>query len=109
MKGEQRYRYYVSCSLIKGMADSTGWRLPAPEIERSTAACQMLSEQAEVATAAQTIGLPNKRLPFVFSVAEQWRTRLQSEVEAGTALNALVDRIELSDSSIRLALKLPIP
>jgi site-specific DNA recombinase len=112
-KGERRYRYYVSRSLIKGTADSTvvGWRLPAPEIERrvATAACQMLSDQAEVATAAQTIGLPNRRLPFVFSVAEQWRTRLQSEVEAGAALNALVDRIDLSDSSIRLALKLPIP
>jgi site-specific DNA recombinase len=36
VKGERRYRYYVSRSLIKGTADSAGrgWRLPAPEIER---------------------------------------------------------------------------
>ncbi|HEY4934658.1 MAG TPA: hypothetical protein VII23_24085 [Terriglobales bacterium] len=35
VKGQRRYRYYVSRSLIKGTADSTGrgWRLPAPEIE----------------------------------------------------------------------------
>jgi len=57
----------------------------------------------------QLIGLAENRLPAIFSVAEQWRKRLQSEVEAGGALNALVDRIDLSDSSIRLALKLPIP
>ena len=40
VKGERRYRYYVSRSLIKGTGDSTGrgWRLPAPEIERSVAA-----------------------------------------------------------------------
>src|ERR1700726_4669237 len=40
VKGERRYRYYVSRNLIKGTADSDepGWRLPAPEIERSIAA-----------------------------------------------------------------------
>ena len=54
VKGERRYRYYVSRSLIKGTADSTGrgWRLPASEIERSVAAaaCQILSDQAAIAT-----------------------------------------------------------
>ena len=32
VKGERRYRYYMSCSLIRGTAASTGraWRLPAP-------------------------------------------------------------------------------
>jgi site-specific DNA recombinase len=113
VKGERRYRYYVSRSLIKGTGDSTGrgWRLPAPDIEGSLAAAayQILSDRTAIATAAQTIGLPYNRLPFIFSVAEQWRKRLQSEVEAGAALNALVNRIDLTDSSIRLALKLPIP
>jgi site-specific DNA recombinase len=113
VKGERCYRYYVSRSLIKGKADSTerGWRLPAPEIERSVAAaaCQILSDRIEIAAATQLIGLAGNRLPAIFSVAEQWRKRLQSEVEGGGALNALVNRIDLSDSSIRLALKLPIP
>ena len=41
MKGARRYRYYVSRGLIKGTAaDSAGhgWRLPAPEVERTVAA-----------------------------------------------------------------------
>ena len=46
--------------LSQGTADSTGrgWRLPSQEIERSvaTVACQILSDQAEIATAAQAIG-----------------------------------------------------
>jgi hypothetical protein len=113
VKGERRYRYYVSRSLIRGSADSTvrGWRSPAPEIERSvaSAACQILSDQAAIATSAQVIGLSENKLPSVFSAAEDWRQRLQSEVEAGAALNSLVDRIDLTDSSIRLALKLPVP
>jgi Resolvase, N terminal domain len=48
VKGERRDRYYLSRSLIRGSGDSTGrgWRLPAPEIERSVtaAACKMLSD-----------------------------------------------------------------
>jgi hypothetical protein len=34
---------------------------------------------------------------------------LQSEVEAGAALSALVDRVDLSETGIRVSLKLPIP
>jgi len=93
--------------------DSTvrGWRLPAPEIERSvaTAACQILLDQTAITTAAQVIGLPEHRLPSLFSAAEESKQRLQSEVEAGAARNALVDRIDVTDSSIGLALKLPVP
>jgi hypothetical protein len=33
--------------------------------------------------------------------------RLQSEVEVGAALSALVDRVDLIDSGIRVFLKLP--
>ncbi len=113
MKGERRYRYYVSRSLIKGEPDSTGrgWRLPAPEIERSVAAaaCKMLSDQTAIATAVQAIGLAENRLPSVFSVAQTWRQRLQSEVEAGAALTTLVQRVDLSDSGICVSLKMPIP
>ena len=112
VKGERRYRYYVSRRLINGAKDSMGggWRLPAPEIERSVAAaaCQILSDRTEIAAAAQVVGIADYRLPSIFSVAEEWRKRLESEVEAEAALKALVDRIDLSDSSIRLALKLPI-
>ncbi len=112
VKGKRRYRYYVSRNLIKGTADSTGrgWRLPAPEIERTVAAaaCKILSDQAAIAAAAQAIGLAENRLPSMFSVAAEWRKRLQSEVAAGAALTTLVDRIDLIDTGIRLTLKLPM-
>ena len=113
VKGERRYRYYVSRGLFNGKADPTerGWRLPAPEIEKRVAgaACQILRDQAEIASAAQAIGLADNRLPSVFTVVEQWKKRLQSEVEAGAALSAIVERIELSESGFRLALKPPVP
>jgi DNA invertase Pin-like site-specific DNA recombinase len=59
VKGARRYRYYVSRGLIKGTAaDSAGhgWRLPAPEIERTVAAsaCQIL------ATVPQSPRLPKR-------------------------------------------------
>jgi site-specific DNA recombinase len=113
VKGERRYRYYVSRSLIKGTADSAGrgWRLPAPEIERTVAAsaCQILSDRTAIATAAQAIGFADHRLPSLFSAAGAWMKRLQSEVQVGTALNALVDHVELIDTGIRVSIKLPIP
>jgi site-specific DNA recombinase len=111
VKGERRYRYYVSRSLIKGTTDSAGrgWRLPAPEIERTVAAsaCQILSDRIGIATAAS--GLAGNRLPAIFAAAEGWRERLQSEVEASAAPSALVDRVDLSETGIRVSLKLPIP
>jgi site-specific DNA recombinase len=112
VKGERRYRYYVSRGLIKGTAaDSAGrgWRLPAPEIERTVAAsaCQILSDRIGIAAAAS--GVAENRLPAIFAAAEGWRERLQSEVEAGAALSALVDRVDLTDTGIRVSLKLPIP
>src|SRR5208282_627048 len=113
VKGERRYRYYVSRCLIKGTADSAGggWRLPAPEIERTVAAsaCQILSDRTGIAAAAQAIGLADNRLPSLFSTAQAWRERLQSEVEAGAALKALVDRVDLADTGIRVSLKVPMP
>ncbi|MGO9454930.1 MAG: recombinase family protein [Candidatus Binataceae bacterium] len=113
VKGARRYRYYVSRSLIKGTADSAGrgWRLPAPEIERTVAAsaCQVLSDRTAIAAAAQAIGLADNRLPSLFSAAAAWSERLQSEVEAGAALNALVYRVDLTDTGIRVSLKAPIP
>jgi hypothetical protein len=85
--------------------------LPAPEIERTVAAaaCKILDDQTAIATAAQTSGLAEHQLPLIFSAAEGWRERLQSEVEAGAALRGVVDRVDLSESGIRVSLKLPIP
>jgi len=112
VKGERRYRYYVSRYLVNGKTDSTGrgWRLPAPEIERTvaSAACTLLCDEAAIANAADAAGLAGHRLPSIFSSAAAWTKRLQSEVEVGAALDALVDRVELTDTGIRVTLMLPI-
>jgi site-specific DNA recombinase len=68
-----------------------------------------LSDRTGIVAAAQAIGLEDNRLPRLFLAAEGWRERLQSEVEAGAALSALVDRVDLSEAGIRVSLKLPIP
>jgi site-specific DNA recombinase len=111
VKGERRYRYYVSRNLINGTKESErgGWRLPAPEIERTVASASytMLSDQAVIANAALAIGLAERQLPSLFSLAANWRKRLRSDVEVSAALSALVDRVDLIDAGIRVSLKLP--
>ena len=111
VKGERRYRYYVSRSLIKVTRDSggRGWRLPAPEIERTvaSAAYTILGDETAIGNAADASGFADHRLPSLFALAAAWMKRLQSEVEVGAALNALVDRVELTDTGIHVSLKLP--
>jgi len=67
----------------------------------------MLSDEAAITNAALTIGFAEHRLPSLFSVAAAWMKRLQSEVEVGAILAALIDRVDLFDSGIRVSLKLP--
>jgi DNA invertase Pin-like site-specific DNA recombinase len=111
VKGERRYRYYVSRNLIDGTPDSArgGWRLPAPEIERTvaSAASTILGDETAIANAALAIGLAEHRLPSRFSLAADWMKRLQSDVEVGPTLSTLVDRVDLIDGGIRVSLKLP--
>jgi site-specific DNA recombinase len=113
VKGERRYRYYVSRTLINGTADSKrgGWRLPAPEIERTvaSAASTILGDETAIANAALAIGLADHRLPSLFSLAADWMKRLQSDVDVGSSLSTLVDRVDLIDAGIRVSLKLPSP
>jgi site-specific DNA recombinase len=111
VKDQRRYRYYVSRNLIKGTSDSGrgGWRLTAPEIERTvaSAAYTLLGDQAAIAEAAHNIGAAERGLPSIFSIAAAWMKRLRSEVEVAAALNALVDRVDLTDTGIRVSIKLP--
>jgi hypothetical protein len=80
------------------------------EIERTVAAAAytLLSDEAAIANAALAIDLAEHQLPSLFSLAAGWRKRLQSEVEVGLALNALVDRLDLIEAGIRVSLKLPL-
>src|SRR5260370_19524454 len=41
------------------------------------------------------------------AVAAVWMKRLQSDVEVGAALHALIDRVDLIDTGIRVSVMLP--
>src|SRR6202023_815227 len=66
VKGDRRYRYYVSRSLMKGPAARVdgGWRPPAAEIERSAAAAaqSILDDQQTVVAAIEEAGLDSSRI-----------------------------------------------
>ena len=79
VKGERRYRYYVSRNLINGTSDSgrRGWRLPAPEIERAvaSAAYTILSDDAAIANAAREGDTLRSTLELERRAARgQWRS-----------------------------------
>jgi hypothetical protein len=112
-KGERRYRYYVSRRLTIGPAHrvSDGWRLPAPELERTVAAAaqQVLNDEPAIATAAEDAGAPAHRIPSILETTRAWSGKLRSSAEAPAALAAVVDRVELSRDGLRLSLKVPMP
>ena len=111
-RGARRYRYYVSRRLIRDSAaqQDSGWRLPAPEIERTVAAAaqQLLGDQAAVATAAHELGVPAHEIPAVLEAAGAWSQRLRSEADRAVALAELIERVELRSDGFRLAVKIAV-
>ena len=112
-KGHRRYRYYVSRKLVRsGPEDAEhGWRLSAPEVERSVSAAarQILADRDAIAQAVEESGSDAHRLPAVLKSAQAWSERLRTKREAAAALADLIERTDLSRDGIRVTLKLPIP
>ncbi len=113
VKGERRYRYYVSRSLIKGTADSAGcgWRVAAPELERAVGAVtrQILGDRAAIAGAIEELNIDASRLPSIFRAAQAWIQSLQSEAEAAPVLTRLIERVGHKQDGIQVSIQLPIP
>ena len=113
VKGNRRYRYYVSRSLMKGAAPKSGrgWRVPALEIERNLAAAAagILDERTAIVADVDEAAVGAHGITSILATAAQWSARLRSETEASTALKSLVERAELHQDGIRLSLKLPLP
>src|SRR5882672_1946429 len=113
VKGNRRYRYYVSRTLMKGAARDSrqGWRVPALEIERNLAdaVARILDERTAIVADVDKAGLGAHDITSILATAAAWSARLRSEAEASTALNSLVDRAELHQDGIRLSIRLPIP
>lgn len=111
-RGQRRYRYYVSRKLVRGDSEAaaSGWRISAPEIERSIteAICLMIGDRAAVALAADEAGVDPILLPTIISTAKALIQQLRSSSEAATALSALVERVDLSLERARVSVKLPI-
>ncbi len=107
-KGARRYRYYISRGLTIGPAHRVhdGWRLPAPEIERTVAAAaqQLLADEPAIATAVEEAGVAAHRIPTILETTRAWGDRLRSSTEAAAALAALVHRVELGRDGLRLSL-----
>ena len=110
VKGDRRYRYYVSRGLMKGLAARVdgGWRLPGAEIERAVAAAakSILDDQQTVVSAIEEAGLDSSRLAPLLKSAAAWSARLQ--FEQGNALSALIDRVDFDQDGMRLSLNLPL-
>ena len=111
-KGDRKYRYYVSRNFpAQGLAPlRIGWRLPARELEDrvATAVGGMLGDESAVLEAAQKTDIGSSQIDRVLHAARTWRHRLQSEAEQTSAIDALVDRVELKSDGIRVSIKLPI-
>src|SRR5712671_341419 len=104
VKGDRRYRYYVSRSLMKGGAAQVegGWRLPTAEIERTIAAAaqSILDDQQTVASAIEEAEVDSSQLAPLLGSAAAWSARLQSEQDK--ALSALINRVDLEPQGMRL-------
>jgi len=111
-KGERRYRYYVSRQLVTDSADKVrnGWRLSAPEIERTVAvaARQLLDDHAQISASACNLGVGAGEIPAVLEAAGEWSRRLQSEADRTAALSELVDKVELKPGGIELSINPPL-
>src|ERR1700693_4177299 len=110
VKGDRRYRYYVSRSLMKGPAARVdgGWRLPAAEIERSIAAAaqSILDDQQTVISAVEEAELDSSRIAPLLKSAAAWSERLQ--LDQDKVLSSLIDRVDLGQDGMRLSIKLPL-
>jgi site-specific DNA recombinase len=102
-----------SRKLVTGSASvaQNGWRLSAPEIERTVAAAaqQLLSDQTAISGTACNLGVGACDIPAVLEAADTWRRRLQSEAESAEALSELVDKVKLKQDGIELLVNLPVP
>ena len=113
VKGQRRYRYYVSKRLVRGESQEPEqqWRLSAPEIERavSAGARTMLGDRAAIALVLDESGIDSSHLVPVLRSTQTLIERLQADGEtASSTLGEIIERVDLMREGIRILLKLPI-
>jgi DNA invertase Pin-like site-specific DNA recombinase len=109
-KGQRRYRYYVSRSLLKGTG-AEGWRLAAAEVEKivAEAAGKMLDDRKLLLEAAEQHDLSAIGISEQLRIAHERSSQLRATSDLSDGLAQILERIELRPEHIRLTLKLPLP
>jgi site-specific DNA recombinase len=111
VRGNRRYRYYVSRSLLKGAAGETaqGWRIPAMAIEHNLAAAlsKILQDRPALVRDLHH-DLDVAKIKSILEAAEQWSARLRSQEQSSDALASLLERAEVGKGGIRLSIRVPL-
>ena len=111
VKGNRRYRYYVSRSLLKSGAghNANGWRIPALEIEQklAVALAAMLDDRTAIIHELDR-DFDAAKIQSVLKTTAQWSARLRAEEERPNALGSLVERCELAKEGIRFSVRVPL-
>ena len=112
-KGKRRYRYFVSRELVRGSADhaESGWRIPAPEMERVVVAASkaFLDDRPAVLAALQESDIEIPDVREVLKVASELSRRLSSETEKAATLIEIVEKAQLTAGGIRVDLGISLP
>jgi len=112
-QGRAALRYYLSRSLVNGFVgdDRKGWSIAAPELERAVAiaAQHILSDRAGMLEVIEHSQLRAPDLRGTIDSSMVLCRRLQDEAEARTCMAEIIERIELCNDGIRVALKLTVP
>lgn len=109
-KGQRRYRYYVSRSLIRNPADQTkdGWRLAAPEIERAvmSAVAQLLKDRAAIGALLHDAGFSAQQVIRAFKSIDEQRAQLEGEDNSTAPIASAINRIDLRKDGLQIVLDL---
>ena len=110
IKGQRRYRYYVSRSLVRSPGDQTdaGWRLPAREIERAaiSAAATILKDRSAIATQLHESGLSSQNLVGAFKSIDELLAGFESGRDSAAMVASAIMRVTLKEGGLELALDL---
>lgn len=107
-KGERRYRYYVSKSLLEGTARSgtSGMRLPAEEVEQvvQQELATLLDDPLALAERAGCT-VPPDTLALLLARGQELAASFRNGSFA--AITALLDQVTIRDNRIEIALSVP--
>jgi site-specific DNA recombinase len=109
-KGQRRYRYYVSRSLIRNPADkSVGqWRLSAPEIEKAVrlATGEILNDHAAIGALLHEAEFSAQDLLRALKLIDEYRVRLESQKDYPQTHEPAIIRVDLKTDGFQIALDL---